>query len=378
MKIDGRASFSIPDDITYLNCAFMSPVLKTVADSGQLGFEKRTRPWDVKPADFFSDSDKIRELAAQLIHTTGDHIAIVPAVSYGMAIAAQNVTIPAGSQIVVVEEEFPSNVYAWREAARTRGAKLVTVPRPVDGDWTAAILYHLGPQTRVASLPNCHWADGSFIDLEIIGAKLRQLGAALVVDASQSLGALPFDVQRVKPDFVVSVGYKWLLGPYGVALFYSDSRYHSGTPLEHNWLNRDKSEDFTRLVEYQDQFQPGARRFDMGQRSNFLLLPMMVSALTQILDTNVSVIQEQIGQMTDEISGEAKKLGISSLARPQRAGHMLGLRVGIDRAQSITRELAAKKIFVSARGGSIRISPHLYNDVNDISRLIDGLTGATR
>src|SRR5207302_9711371 len=117
-----------------------------------------------------------------------------------------------------------------------------------------------------------------------------EVGAALVVDVTQSLGASPLNVTDVQPDFLVSAAYKWLLGPYSLGFLYVAPQHRQGTPIEFPWINREGSEDFAQLVNYRSTFQPGARRFDVGVKSNFILLPMAIVALQQILQCGVAMI----------------------------------------------------------------------------------------
>jgi len=276
----------------------------------------------------------------------------------------------------MLEDQFPSNVYAWRELAARRGARLVTVARPGDSDWTRVVLEEIEGDTAVVAVPNCHWTDGSLLDLSRIGAAAREAGAALVVDGIQSLGTHPFDVAEVRPDFLVTSSYKWLLGPYSVGFAYVGERYREGTPVEHNWINRSGSEAFSRLVDYQDAFQPGARRYDVGERSNFALLPMAAEALRRILDWGVENVSETIGALTDSIEEKAKERGIEPTPKERRVRHMIGLRLGTDAPPDLAATLAAHKVFVSVRGESVRVSPHLYNTDADVERLFAALDRA--
>src|SRR5690606_31037699 len=212
-----------------------------------------------------------RRLFATLIGATADDIALVPSASYGLATAARNLPLRMGQKILLLEDQFPSNVYCWRARTEETGARLVTVPTPPDFDWTAAVLAAIDDDVAIASRPHNHWTDGARLDLAAIGAALRKRGAKLVVDATQSLGAMTFDLAAIQPDFLVAASYKWLLGPYSTGFLYVAPAYHAGEPLEYNWLNRRDSEDFTALVNYQDDYQVGARRFDMGERANFAL-----------------------------------------------------------------------------------------------------------
>ena len=198
----------------------------------------------------------------------------MPAASYGLAVAAANLRCAPGARILLLAEQFPSNVYTWRELAKQRGGEVLTIARPPDDDWTGAVLAALDERVAIAALPHCHWTDGGLLDLVAIGRRCREVGSALVLDVTQSLGALPLDLAAVAPDFLVCPGYKWLLGPYSQGYLYVAPQHRDGRPLEHNWIAREGSEDFARLIDYRERYQPGARRFDVGERSNFALLPV--------------------------------------------------------------------------------------------------------
>ncbi len=371
-----RDLFDIPDDVAWLNCAYMSPLMKSAVEAGEAGIRRKAHPWTVAPADFFPGPEEARALFARLINASADEIAIVPSVSYGIATAARNLDAPAGSRILLLDEQFPSNVYAWRELATRTGARIDTVPRPADDDWTAAILERVGEDLSIAALPNNHWTDGGLIDLERVGAALREAGAALVLDVTQSLGALPLDVRRIRPDFLVCGTYKWLLGPYSLGFLYVDPEHHGGEPLEHNWIARAGSEDFTGLVNYRDDFQPGARRFDVGELSNFVLMPQANAAMRQILDWGVENIQATLTARNEAIAARARGMGIDSVSQGLRAGHFLGLRFAGGVPEGLGARLAQENIHVSVRGASMRVTPHLYNNDRDVERFLDALKRA--
>ncbi|MDQ3925749.1 MAG: aminotransferase class V-fold PLP-dependent enzyme [Actinomycetota bacterium] len=129
---DQRELFEIPEGIVYLNCACMSPQLRRVREVGERAVGRKSRPWVILSKDFLEDSETARALFAELVGGEADGVAIVPSVSYGMAVAAANVSAKAGQKILILEEQFPSNAYPWRELAERTGAGLVTVPRTVD------------------------------------------------------------------------------------------------------------------------------------------------------------------------------------------------------------------------------------------------------
>src|ERR687890_315936 len=368
-----RDLFEIPEDIAYLNCAYMSPQLRPAREAGERAVSRKSRPWEITPDQFFEDAEEIRALFARLVGGDAEGVAIVPSVSYGISVAAANVPVREGEKILILEDQFPSNVYAWRELAERSRATLVTLPRPEDLDWTRALLGEIDADTAVVAVPNCHWTDGSLVDLASVGERVREAGAALVVDAIQSLGAHPFEVLDVRPDFLVASSYKWLLGPYGVGFMYVGEEYREGKPIEHNWINRRGSQDFSGLVAYQDAFQPGARRYDVGERSNFALLPMASEALRQLLDWGVANVSETIGVLTDSIEEKAREFGIETIPKERRARDTIGVMLGPHAPNDLATRLTTDNVYVSVRGPSVRVSPHLYNTESDVYQLFDGL-----
>jgi selenocysteine lyase/cysteine desulfurase len=364
-----RHLFDIPDDVTYLNAAYFSPQLRAVRAAGLSALDQADSPWKISSEDFFSPVEHLRTLFAELIGGDADGVAIIPSVSYGAAIASANLDVGPGRQVVVLEEQFPSNVYPWLAALDRTGGDIVTVPRPADGGWTAPVLDVITAQTAVVTVPNCHWTDGSLVDLAAVGEATREVGAALVIDASQSLGAVPFDTATIRPDFVYGVGYKWLLGPFGLGYLWAAPQHRDGTPLEEGWIVRSGAEDFGGLVDYQDEYAPGARRYDVGERSTFHLLPMAVAALDQLLAWGISEVAAAIGNVTDEVERKAVERGLQVAPSAHRARHMIGVRAPDGLPEGLVSSLGEQGVFVSVRGDSIRISPHLYNDESDIDRL---------
>jgi len=372
-----RHLFDIPDDVAFLNCAYISPLPKASLAAGERGLRRKTRPWTIAPDDFFTASEAVRALFAKLINAEADDIAFAPAVSYGMAQAAHNIAVAKSQTIVTLAEQFPSNVYPWMDLAERTGAALVTVPRPGNDDWTAALLARIESSTGLVAVPHCHWTDGGLIDLAAVGAACRRVGAALCIDATQSVGALPLDVKRVDPDFVAVASYKWLLGPYSLGFLYVAPRRQGGRPIEHNWIARRDSENFAGLVNYRREFQAGARRFDVGERSNFALMPVAEASLKLLDEWTVPQILKTLSRRTAAIAERARaELGIDSVAAHRRAGHYLGLRFAIP--PDLPARLAAEHVHVSVRGQAMRVTPHLWNTDADVEKLFAVLRAALR
>jgi selenocysteine lyase/cysteine desulfurase len=361
--------FDIPDGVTYLNAAYMGPLLKTSADIGEKALRKKLTPWNIPISDFFDPLKRFYKLAANLIGAEPNDVAVIPSVSYGVAIAAKNVRIDASQNIVLMADQFPSNVYAWRELAKEKGATVITVPWPDNGDWTSSILAAITDDTAIVTTANAHWTNGSYIDLVAVGKKARSKGAALVLDLTQTLGVMPFSVKDVDPDYMVVGGYKWLLGPYSFGFIYVAPRNHNGKPLEESWLTRKGAEDFARLVDYQDEYAEGAHRFDMGEKSNFINVAIACDALEFLNGFGVESLASYIKTLTDYIAERARAIGLSVGDDAYRVPNLIGINFKEGVPDHLPKALTYNNVFVSICGDSVRIAPHVYNDKADIDRL---------
>jgi selenocysteine lyase/cysteine desulfurase len=370
MLASQRHLFDIPHDVAYLNCAYMSPLMRSAVEAGKAGLERKAHPWELTADQFFTGADALRVSGAKIFGCTPDDLAIVSSASYGVAIAARNLPVKKGQKILVLAEQFPSNYYPWDRVARDSGAELAAVPWPEDGDWTSAVLRELRDGVAAAALPNVQWTSGGLLDLVRIGAACRKIGTALVLDLTQSLGAYPFDVKAVQPDFAVAATYKWLMGPYSLGLLYVAPKWQSGRPLEENWIQRSNARDFSSLILYTDGYEPGARRFDMGERSNFALVPAAKRAIDQILEWGVAEVSATAGALNQWLAERVRELGFTSLNEPQRAPHYLCLRSEGRSLSGLVEAFAKEKVYVSVRGSSIRITPHVYNSQEDVERLL--------
>ena len=378
MGVTYRDLFDLPSDLHYLNCAYMAPISNRVRDAAYQALERLQVPTRIRPEDFFNRSEDVRRHFARLIRAD-DHrrIAIVPSVSYAMATVAKNTPLADGDNVVVVHEQFPSNVYTWKRACDTAGATL-RVASPGDArdgradSWNAALIGSIDDRTRIVAIPQLHWADGTRFDLDRVTERARAVGARVVVDATQSVGALPFDVDETPVDAVACAGYKWLTGPYAIGLAYFSTAFDAGVPLEENWITRRGCENLADLVHYRDEYQPGAMRYDVGERSSFLLLPMLEAALSQVLEWGTDAIQAHCHDITTEAIQDLGNLGYRVAPEKDRAAHLFGVRLpdGIDTA-TLHAVLAEGHVSVSLRGDAIRVSPHLYNDRSDLEALVE-------
>ncbi len=372
-----RHLFDVPDDVAYFNCAYYSPILNESRRRLIAATAEKSHPWTRTTEHFFDDAETIRGLAANLFGGHAEGYALVPSVSYGISTAARAIepTLQAGDRILVMADEFPSNVLPWRRTALERGAEIVTVPTPADGDWTRAILAMIDARVKVVAMSACHWTNGARIDLGPIGRAARDLGSALVVDATQSLGAMPFAMDEVRPDFLIAAAYKWLLCPYGTAIMHVAERWHHARPLEESWLARSNAHDFTALADYSDEYLPGARRFDVGEKAT-TQLPGVIAALEQIQTWGVGAIASHLGAITARIAAHLEGLGFRLAPAAHRCPHMIGAGVpdGFASAEHVAAALRAQQIYISRRGQSLRFAPHMHVNEHDIERLLGAMS----
>ncbi|GHM99936.1 aminotransferase [Cytophagales bacterium WSM2-2] len=358
----------------------MSPLLKEVERVGTQSIKKKRNPALIPASSFFDEVELVREEYAKLINVKDPkRIALTPSASYGLANVANNLKADHSHNIVVVGEQFPSNVYPWMKIQKEKNVRLKTVAAPaVFKDrgkiWNERILEAIDSNTCMVAMGNVHWADGTKFNLVEIRKRTREVGALLVIDGSQSVGALPFDINVIQPDALVCCAYKWLLGPYSTGLAYYGSYFDHGSPIEENWINRKFSEDFAGLVNYQEEYQPGALRYDAGERSNFILVPMLLAALRQLNQWKPEKIQEYCSQITSKAVDLLREAGYLIEDEKFRGGHMFGIRVPKNAdVEKIKQQLQKNKISISLRGDAIRISTHLYNSENDVMKLVKAL-----
>jgi len=373
MLANQKHLFDIPDPVNYLACAANAPLLTAVRDAGRRGLDRKYHPWTIPNEQATEESEMARKLFGQLIGVTADDVAIVPSTAYGVATAAQNLPVGKGRNIVILQDQFPSNVYAWHRLAAETDANVVVVPRPTDWDWTSAVLAHLDAETDIVSLPPCHWIDGSRLDLAVIGARCRQLGAAFVIDATQAVGAMPLDVKDLQPDYMTCSGYKWLLCPYSISFLYVAPHRQKDQPLEIHGQNKGFGSLPDGGIDYFDDYMTAARRFDMGERNNFINLPMAVAGLQQVSAWHPAEIQETLTPLIEQAAAEAVNRGWAVPDGNHRVGHFIGIIPAFAVTDEIIAALTDRKIFVTRRGSGIRVAPHLFSTAADIEQLFQAL-----
>lgn len=370
MLISQRHLFNIPHEVVYLNTAYMSPLLNSVVEAIDRGVRSKAHPWKITISNFYEDTERARILFSGLTNSNPENIAIIPSASYGIQIAANNIKIEAGKKILILKDQFPSNVYPWQRISQETGCRIVRIEQGNFESLTDAILNNLDETVAVAALPNVLWTDGSLIDLIQIRLRCDEIGCALVLDLTQSAGAVWIDFKTVRPDFAVVANYKWMLGPYTTGFLYASAERFEGDPLEEGWITRKDSKNFSNLVKYTDNYEIGAIRYDMGERSNFALMPGVIAALEQIKLWEIKNIEQKLFSQNRFLGKKLTGLGLEITDEKQRAPHFLGVKIPNDSRNDLLSKLSEKNIYLSERGGTIRITPHLWNTQEDFEKFI--------
>ena len=367
--------FDLPEEVSYINCAYMSPLLKSSMEEGIKGVARKGRPFAITPADFFNQVREIKKGFGKLVNGDPERMAIIPSLSHAMATITSNLRIKE-KNVLIIDEQFPSNVYPWKRWAGENNCKLITIEPPAALEnrheiWNEKILEQIDINTGIVSMGTVHWADGTLFDVKKIRERTREVGAYFFLDGTQSVGALPFDIQEVQPDALVCSGYKWLLFPYTTGMAYFSEVFDDAKPLEENWVSRKNSDNFAGLVNYQDDYREKGFRFSMGETSNWISLPMGIEALRQLNEWGPANIQHYCRSIVNDKLEALQDRGYLWGSDGSCGAHLFGIRMpeGVD-INILKQRLEDQKVYVSIRGNAIRVSPHVYNTENDIDKLV--------
>ncbi len=366
-----KDKFQIDKNIHYLNCAYKAPLLKKGEKAILNAILKERNPYLYKPKDFFESSELARVLFAEMINAKSSQIALFPSTSYGFATALHNVKARY-KKAVTIENEFPSGYFALDKWSVEHQASLITVKKGARTAklWNEAILNSIDKKTDVVLMSMNHWMDGTKIDIKSIGDKCHQLGVTFIVDATQLAGAFPIDVVDLKIDALICAGYKWLFGPYSMAIGYFSPKFSDGIPIEESWMNRTNAMEFSKITEYDTTYKPDSSRYNVGQTSNFLLTPILIEGLKQIQKWGVQQIHNYCFSLFSEIKNELSPIGIGFEENDYIYPHLFSLKLpNRVSPEAMKTNLEKNKIYVSLRGSYIRVSLNVFNNKNDIDAL---------
>lgn len=371
--------FSLDPEVTYLNNAYRGPMLKSSEEAAVRDLEKMRNPHLLKSEDFFTEVEVVKPLFGKLVNCSAKQVAIIPSTSYGFACVLNNWNPGKGKKAITVTDEFPSGFFSLKRWAEEHEASLAAIgPGAEKGgigkSWNERILDAIDQNTGVVLLSSVHWMSGVKFDLKQIGQRCREVGACFIVDGTQSVGALPMDVAEFQIDALVCATYKWLLGPYSLALAFISERFNAGKPLEESWMNRANSRNFAGLTDYQPEYLEGASRYDVGETSHFLTLPILRQSIEQILDWDPKRIQDYAGNLKKSLERFQAARNLPLEGNEFVAKHLfsLPLPAGQDLNQ-VKIVLEKERISVSVRGTSLRVSINVFNVQKDVDRLMEVL-----
>ena len=370
--------FNLPDNIHYLNCAYKAPLLKSSEEACIYALKRERNPINIKPIDFFTDTKEVKKLFASIINANPSEIAIVPSVSYGLGSVLFNTKAKQNGNAITVLDEFPSCYFSLKKWC-SDNSNTLTIVKPnnenlIGNSWNQKLLQQITKDTSIVLISSVHWMNGIKFNLKAIGNKCREVGATFIVDGTQSVGALPIDIAEFNIDALVCASYKWLFGPYSLALAYLSKEYANGIPLEQTWINRTNALDFNNLTNYNDTFKPDSGRYNMGETSNFILMPMLKNALKQIIDWNPKHIQQYCKNLIKPLVNYISQLNIQFEHEEFFCNHLFSLKLPDSiNSEKLKSNLQKANIHLSVRGENLRVSVNVFNDAKDIEKLIHAI-----
>lgn len=367
--------FPWTSDTIYLNHASIGPLPERTRLALEQFNRRRAAPHLLPDREMFAMLADTRGKIARLIGASSEEIALSPNTGFGISMAARALPFEPGDIVLVSDREFPANVYPWMRLG-DRGVTMELVPTTPEG-WPdeARLLERVrDPRVRVLAVSLVQFSSGYLVDLERLSAATRETGTWLVVDAIQGVGQLPLDLSRVEVDILACGAQKWLLSPWGSGFVYVRRELIERLdPVITGWLAFEGTDDLSRLTRYESALRSDARRFEL------MTLPYqdfagLSASLDLLLELGIERIRDHIRTLHQPVLAWAERSG-ARVTSPRGANASGILCVAPDGVQEVHRRLKAARIVCSLREGSIRLSPHCYNTVEEMERVARALAG---
>ena len=371
------AEFADFEGVAYLNAALQGPMPLVAAREAQAALEWKKHPYRLPDSAYFDLPDRIREKAGRLIGGRPEEIAVTTGASAGLAAIAAGIEWKPGDEVLVGRGEFPAHFSTWLRYEQA-GKLRVRVVEP-RGRFISADDYIecIGPRTRVVSASLVRFDDGARLDAARVARACDKVGAALILDLSQCAGAIPLNMRELGASMAVCSGYKWLLGPYGTGFFWIAEEWIERLPLGAVYfMALEGARNFHALP--MDNLRPaaGARRWDSAETANFTNLAAFDASLDLVLRVGTDAIGRSIDTLVGEIiEGLPGTNGVlaSPLERERRGPYVCISARDPNGTAALYEKMRSAQISVSLREKALRISPHIYNTPEDISRLMKTL-----
>lgn len=364
-----RAEFPVTKRWAYFDHAAVAPLTGRAQQAITAWADDMVHNGDVHEPTWMKRVEEARHLAGQLINAEPCDIAFIKNTSEGIGIVAEGFPWQAGDNMVTAAEEYPANIYPWLNLGN-RGVEVRRVPsrgNRIDVDDLRAAL---DQRTRIVSLSSVEFASGFRNDLATIGGLCRERGILFFVDAIQSLGILPLDVKQTPIDFLAADGHKWLLGPEGAGIFFvRRDLIDLLHPVSVGWNSVVGARDFSRI---DFRLKPHAGRWESGTLNVGGVVGLGAS-LELLLSIGLHVIADRVLTLTDYLCEQAARKGsevFSSRLAGDRSGIVSLIVAGAD-PRTLVKTCRLEGIVINQRAGRVRVSPHCYNTIEEIDRLLD-------
>ena len=366
-----RSEFPVTERWAYFDHAAVAPLPRRSGDILRAWADDQERNGVVHWPDWERKLEATRSRIAQLLNAEAEEIAFVGSTTQGIGLVAEGFPWRPGDSVVTAAEEYPSNIYPWMNLA-SRGVVLRTVPSRDGRIWVEDLAEAIDQTTRILTISHVEFASGFRNDLDALGELCRGRGVALFVDAIQGLGPLTIDVKRTPIDFLAADGHKWLLGPEGAGiLFVRRDWIERLRPLGVGWHSvvtpyTAPGIDFT--------LKPNAQRWEGGS-FNMPGLQALGASLELLMELGPDAVSGRILDRARRVRESARAAGwhVYGSDRPSDLSGIVALeRPGTD-PDRFVRELRGRGIALASRRGRVRVSPHVYNDDEDLGRLADAL-----